>query len=127
MAVILVVDDDPSTRVLLNALLGDQLGHELVYAGDGEAALDTFERVDPDLVITDLVMPKLNGHRLIAQLREMDRHCRIIAISGKAPEQLERAENAGALASLVKPLSKGPLQQIVQEVLARPVPRRWRG
>lgn len=127
MAVILIVDDDPSTRVLLNVLLGNQLGHELVYAGDGEAALETYDRVGPDLVITDLVMPKLNGHRLIAQLTELDRHCRIIAISGKAPEQLERAEKAGALASLVKPLSRGPLQQIVQEVLARPVPMEWRG
>ncbi|MSR22570.1 MAG: response regulator [Gemmatimonadetes bacterium] len=66
----------------------------------------TYNRMRPDLVITDLVMPKMDGLRLIAELMAMNASVRIIAVSGKGPEQLERAKAAGALVALAKPFRR---------------------
>ena len=65
---ILVVDDDPQARVLLNSLLADDLGHQLVFAPDGEAGIARYEQTHPDVVITDLVMPRLSGILMIEYL-----------------------------------------------------------
>ena len=69
VATILVVDDDQETRILLSSVLGDGLGHTLVFAKDGEAGIRIFRRTDPDLVITDLVMPRLHGVLMIEHLK----------------------------------------------------------
>lgn len=69
MATILIVDDETNTRVLLNSILENELGHELFFAPDGAAAIEMYPRIDPDLVITDLVMSRLNGVRLIEHVR----------------------------------------------------------
>ena len=106
VATILVVDDDPETRVLLNSVLGDELGHTLVFAKDGEAGIDVFRRTHPELVITDLVMPRLDGIRLIDHLKEVYPTSTIIAMSGKAQDLLKRAEALGAEVALTKPLQR---------------------
>lgn len=125
MARILIVDDDSQARVLLNAVLGQQLGHDLVFAPDGEAAIESYRKVQPDLVITDLVMPQLNGILLIEHLKVMYPAVRIIAVSGKAGEQLERAEMAGAVAALHKPIRRDELLAAIERALSDPDP--WRG
>ncbi len=118
MAKILVVDDDAETRVLLNALLG-ALGHDIVFAPDGESAIGRFERTDPDLVITDLVMPNLHGVELIEHLRAVYPGSRIIAISGLAPDQLQDAREAGAVAALPKPIDGDALLEAVDRALSK--------
>ena len=64
MATVLVVDDDPQARTLLQGTLV-ALGHRVLLAPDGEVALTLYDQAEPDLVITDLVMPVLNGVLLI--------------------------------------------------------------
>lgn len=125
MATILIVDDDPGTRVLMNAILGETMGHELLFAPDGESGIERFRAADPDLIITDLVMPALHGIRLIEHLKEVYPDPKIIAISGKAKEQLERAEEAGALASITKPIQKDELVSAVEQALSGPEPWKW--
>lgn len=117
MAVILVVDDAPDTRLQLNSILGN-LGHNLVFATDGEVGFTSFERFQPDLVITDLVMPNMHGVRLIEHLKAIYPESKIIAVSGKAPEQLDRAVKAGAVAALTKPLVQEELVAAVDEALS---------
>lgn len=121
MAKILVVDDDPEIRVLLNALLADDLGHELAFASDGDAGVGRYDRVRPDLVITDLVMPKLSGLLLIEHLHSLYPD-KIIAISGSTPLQLDRAKAAGASASLAKPIERDELIEAIDQALAAPGP-----
>lgn len=116
MARILVVDDDALDRMILDSLVA-QAGHESVFAEEGEAALALYREEDFDLVVTDLVMPKLNGLRLIRQIREMDPQAAIIAITGSSPEQLARAEDYGAAVTLVKPLDPAILFEKVEELL----------
>jgi len=116
MARILIVDDDESDRLLEKTFL-DDLGHELLFAKDGEAALRICREEKVDLVVTDLAMPRLNGLRLIRSLREVDPDARIVAVSGVSPEQLPRAEDLGAVATLFKPVRKEAFLEAVQSGL----------
>ena len=68
MARILVVDDRPTNRQLLCALLRYH-GHELIEAGNGALALDSLRRDAPDLVITDIMMPVMDGYEFTRQVR----------------------------------------------------------
>jgi CheY-like chemotaxis protein len=118
VARILVVDDDPIDRMIMESLLGDE-SHDLVFAEDGEAALKLYQKRAFDLVLTDLVMPKLNGLRLIKELIASDPKALIIAVSGNSPDQLPRAEDYGAIGTLTKPIERDPLLGAVSAALAR--------
>ena len=65
---ILIVEDDPNGRRLLKLFL-ERSGHRVEVAGDGAEALAAIARQRPDLVITDLNMPNVDGHELIRRLR----------------------------------------------------------
>jgi CheY-like chemotaxis protein len=129
MARILMVDDDESDRTLGRTILADA-GHELLFAPSGEAALRIFEGQEVDLVITDLAMPSLNGLRLIEEIMAHDGQALIIAVTGVSPEQLERAERAGASLTMRKPYAPAALLQAVTELLdmrrIRPPDDLWR-
>ena len=118
MALILVVDDDPLDRMIVESLL-ELDSHETVYAEDGMAALEQFQKRRFDLVVTDLVMPKVNGLRLIQDLRKLDRHVRIIAITGANPGSLLLAEQYGAMAILTKPLDRDSFLAAVTDAVAK--------
>ncbi|HSG09369.1 MAG TPA: response regulator [Longimicrobiales bacterium] len=124
MARILIVDDDESDRLFERAILEDQ-GHTLFFAKDGEAALKTYRDSEVDLVVTDLYMPGVNGLRLIKQLKAMDPAVLIIAASGVAKGQLDRALELGAGKVLAKPLDPHALADAVRELLDRSDP--WSG
>ena len=117
MAKVLVVDDDPDARALLRTLLSG-LGHTVLLAPNGQAALGVYHQTKPDLIITDLAMPALNGVSLIEQFRALQPDIRIIAISGKGKEELQRARNAGAAAMLRKPIDRVDLVTELTRVLA---------
>lgn len=65
---VLVVDDEADLRFILRRCF-DRAGYDVAEAGDGAAALRSVREVRPDLVVTDLVMPVMNGFELIQQLR----------------------------------------------------------
>jgi CheY-like chemotaxis protein len=119
MAVILVVDDDAAIRIQLSSVLSDELGHRLIFASGGEAALANYERHTPDLVITDLVMPGMEGVTFIQRLRSKHPEARVIAISGKGSERLDQAQRAGASAGFRKPLERDAFVTEVARLLAR--------
>jgi two-component system response regulator (stage 0 sporulation protein F) len=117
MATILFVDDDEMERYFAREIL-EPRGHTVHYAGDGEAALRIFTHEDIDVVVTDLAMPKLNGLRLIKQLRNIDRHVRVIAASGINADQLDMAEDLGAVAILQKPWDPQRFLDALAQILA---------
>lgn len=116
MATILFVDDDEMERYFAREIL-EPRGHRVLYAGDGETALRVFDHEDVDVVVTDLAMPRLNGLRLIQQLRERDRHVRVIAASGINADQLDMAEDFGALAVLQKPWDPKAFLEALERIL----------
>jgi CheY-like chemotaxis protein len=80
---ILVVDDEPDQRFLLRMIL-QRAGHEVSEANDGAAALRAVRESAPDLVVTDMMMPVMNGVELIRCLRDdpATAHIPILAASG---------------------------------------------
>ncbi len=121
MARILVVDDDPLDLMILDSLLTAE-GHELVFADDGSSALAFYTEQEFDLVVTDLVMPGIDGLRLIKEIMERNPGAAIIAISGMSPEQLPLARDYGAVQTLAKPIDRDALLATVEGVLGRTDP-----
>jgi len=117
MARILIVDDEEMDRVLLSQVL-HQAGHEALFAPNGEAALRIWNKSPADMVVTDIVMPGLDGLGLIEALKEEDPWVRVIAISGVSAKKLNEAARAGALAILTKPVDPEELLQEISRALS---------
>ncbi len=103
MALILVVDDHEEERFHLWKLLKDA-GHSLIFAGDGQTGLNLWEKRDPDVIVTELYLPELNGLRLIKEVMTADPGARILAYSEISRDQLLMAEDMGACCVLPKPV-----------------------
>jgi CheY-like chemotaxis protein len=82
---ILIVDDEPDLRYLLRRVF-EQAGHVVTDAGHGEAALEIVHGSLPDLVVTDMMMPVMDGAELIRRLRAdpATAHLPILAVTGDA-------------------------------------------
>jgi CheY-like chemotaxis protein len=78
---ILLIDDDSFYRSVIRRILEDE-GHQVVEALDGAEGLEMYKLYKPDLVITDMRMPGIEGAEVIRTIRGMDKHARIIAVSG---------------------------------------------
>jgi len=114
---ILVADDEAGVRAFLRKVLEDG-GYEVIEAADGKQALRQASAGRADLVITDLVMPEVEGIEAIQALRRDVPGVRIIAISGAFGGQfLETARMLGADAVLIKPVNGDLLLAKVAEVL----------
>jgi CheY-like chemotaxis protein len=111
-----VVDWEEEERVYLWSVLEDA-GHELLFAGDGQTALDIWARKEVDLVIAELYLPELNGLRLIKELRARDPDGLIVAISEISADQLDLAEDYGACHILYKPVAPTVLLAGVNKAL----------
>jgi CheY-like chemotaxis protein len=116
MAKILIVDDEEMDRILLSEIL-HQAGHEPLFAPNGQVALGIWKRTKVDLVVTDIVMPELNGLELLESMREEDPWVRVIAISGVTAKKLNEAARAGAHAILTKPVDPEELLQEIGKAL----------
>ena len=113
---VLVVDDetfilDTAAEVLETA------GYEIVAAAHGEEALSRIEREPFDAIVTDLVMPGMDGIELIRTVRAQGRDVPIVATSGMAGEKARDALEAGADAFVAKPYTADQLRSAVQDVL----------
>ena len=106
MSTILLIDDEPNIRRMLGALLRAE-GYEVVEAGNGNAALMEFERLDPDAVFCDLMMPPgPDGLATLEAMRARGLEAPVIMMSGKAQlSDAVRATQLGAFQFLEKPLS----------------------
>jgi len=117
VAKILIVDDDGDLRTLLG-LCFLRRGHSIVVAGDGAVGLQCVATHAPDLLVTDLNMPVLDGLELLRQLRA-DGHADlpVIVLTARA-DQRAAAIAAGADAFLVKPVPLRQLGETAERLLA---------
>ncbi|MGD9616315.1 MAG: response regulator [Alphaproteobacteria bacterium] len=119
MADIVVIDDEPRYRRLITQVLTGA-GHEVRQAGDGAEGLAMCLQRTPQLVITDLVMPRMEGIETILQLTRERPGVAVLAISGAEPAAvyLRAATALGAAASLSKPFTVDQLLTAVDGLLA---------
>ena len=121
--ILLVEDEDPVRLFTARALRNK--GYRVVEAKSGEAALQLLQEfTDPvDLMITDAVMPGLDGPALVKLVREQRPGTRFICISGHTDDALrERINQAGDISFLPKPFSLKQLVLRVKEVMSSPAP-----
>jgi DNA-binding response OmpR family regulator len=118
MARILVIDDDPDTRAMLEQIL-KAAGHEVILAADGREGLERYRASPADLVITDIYMPKQDGLETIREFRKHFPEVSIIAMSGRAlaVTMLSIARDLGAVAVLHKPFAADELIAAVAKAL----------
>lgn len=122
MAKILVVDDDPAMRRATSRAL-EAAGHIVAVHPNGRGAVRDIEKEPPDLLITDIFMPEMEGLETIRAARARQPTLPIIAMSGFAFEErdyLGIAEKFGAVASLRKPFRPAELIDLVNRLLATP-------
>jgi DNA-binding NtrC family response regulator len=122
---ILIIDDDRQMRRLLTRIL-NAAGHAVREAEDGRDGIDSFRRQRPALVISDIVMPDIEGIETIRTLREEAPAMPIIAISGGSGDSLylRAATGLGATASLDKPFAAEVMTALVAKLLADAAERR---
>lgn len=112
MARILLVEDDEFVRDMLCQMLR-RAKHEVEGAVDGEDALEKLRAMKPDVLVTDIVMPRKSGTALISEVKQKHPDLKIIAISGGGrldPEgYLDLSETLGADVSFKKPVDKDAL------------------
>lgn len=118
---VLVVDDEAQMRHLLEDLLADD--YDVVTAGNGSEALQRLQEGGTDLIITDLVMPTMNGIDLVMAVHRQYPALKIIAISGGGGitgrfDYLPVANLVGASRVIRKPFALADMRTAVREVLA---------
>jgi CheY-like chemotaxis protein len=115
-AVILVVERDPHVREL-EAFFLDQAGFAVDFARDGNEALEMVESLKPDVVITEVLVPRLDGLSLCRRIKThpATAHTKVLIFSILAAAG--RAKEAGADAFLMKPLAEQKLVETVQALI----------
>lgn len=114
---ILVVDDEASARNALSEILTEE-GYKVRTAADGFRALAAAGEFSPDLVLTDLKMPGMDGLHLLARLREQDPDMAIVLMTAfGAVESAVEAMRAGAMDYLTKPLNSDELLVVLDRCL----------
>lgn len=120
MAKILLVEDDNLVRDMLTQAL-QRAGHEIENATNGEEAVIALTRSEPDLMVTDLIMPKKSGMTLISEVKNKYPNMEIIAISGGGrldpTGYLNLSETLGAAVSFEKPVDKNALLMAIDLLL----------
>lgn len=124
MSKILVVDDEYAFADFAKLLL-ESLGHTVVICLEGAKAVDMAAIHKPDLVITDMMMPDMNGLDVIARLKARpDTKTIPVLLASSSTNRDGRAEAArlGAVYSIVKPLQKDMLETILNHVFSQKRP-----
>lgn len=119
MSRILIVDDAQFMRLRVAKLL-TQHGHEIIEAGDGEAAVKTYRLAKPDLVLLDITMPGKDGLTALVEIRQMDPQAKVIILSALSQQALMlQAIQAGAKDFLVKPPNPEQIVKTLQKFLEK--------
>jgi CheY-like chemotaxis protein len=121
---ILVVDDSPEERTLIASLLAEGGYSSIETAASGEEALRRLSRGGVDLLVTDFVMPGLDGLQLMHRALEIDPSLegRVLIVTGGMYGRVDALAFAASTDVLTKPFHMGQLLSAVESLLARPKP-----
>ena len=119
---LLLVDDEPGIRESVQAYLEDNEAWQVTPASNAEEAWDSLESQTPDLIISDIMMPQVNGYEFLAKLKEDPRYRSIpvvfLTARGMTSDRIQGYE-AGCDAYLSKPFDPEELEAIVKNLLSK--------
>ena len=125
MPKVLIIEDRPDIRLVMRRQLEPE-GYEVREAEDGVQGLKQYQEQPADVVVLDLFMPVKDGLETIRDLRRLDAHAKIVAMSGGGSHSnvgmLQAAMHLGAAKALLKPIRREELLATLSEVLAEPKP-----
>ncbi len=115
---VLAIDDSRTMRDMITLALKGE-GFELHLAEDGQHGLDVLAGISPDVIITDINMPRLDGFGFISAVRE-GAHCQrapiLVLTTESSPDLKARARDAGATGWIVKPFAQDKLIRALRMV-----------
>ncbi len=120
MAKVLLVEDDDLVRDMLTQVL-QRANHEVMCVANGEEATVCLQKYEPDIMVTDIIMPKKSGITLISEVKNRHPNLEIIAISGGGrldpTGYLDLSETLGASVSFEKPVDNTALLMAIDLLL----------
>ena len=119
MAHILVVDDSATDRYVFKKVL-EKNGYQVTVANDGKEGVDLARRLEPDLILMDVVMPVLNGFQATRELARGDttQQIPVVMVTSKdAESDVQWAKRQGAQDYIVKPANEGRLMGCIGKLL----------
>ncbi|MDP8222430.1 MAG: response regulator [Candidatus Lernaella stagnicola] len=123
MPLIMIIEDDEQMRSLLQEML-EREGYEVLLAANGKEAMDRFGDKPVKLIITDILMPGMDGVEVITRLRRQKPTPAIVAISGggaylQAKDCIEWAKSLGVEHTFTKPFDRKVFLATVKGIMAR--------
>jgi putative nucleotidyltransferase with HDIG domain len=117
MSIVLIVDDEKSIRETFKAFI-NSAGHQVLTAGDVETALAMMRQEPPDLIITDIIMPRISGMEFLIQIKKINPDVPVIVMTGEPTvETAQQSVSSGAFDYLMKPVNKAHLLAAVMKAL----------
>lgn len=116
---IMIVDDYVDVREMMKIII-QQYGYDVIEAKDGTEAVEKFLQFHPDLILMDLVLPKMDGETATKIIRHMEgsNKISIIALTGYGNTSFDQAKASGFNAVLVKPLKFETLELFLNQYLS---------
>lgn len=120
---ILVVDDEVSVRFAVEEILSDG-GYQVITASNGIEALELLKVKKPRIILTDMIMPDMEGIEFIRKVRKSNKEIPFIVMSGNplGKQFFSVADIMGATSTLLKPFSRGELLQAIAAAEAKLTP-----
>lgn len=117
MGKILVVDDEQGIRITLKEFL-KEAGYEVHIAENADAAIKLLRQIEFDVVLSDIILPRVTGVDLLKAIREAAPHVKVIMMTGEPTvETAAESLRSGAFDYLFKPISKDVVLKIVRNAL----------
>jgi CheY-like chemotaxis protein len=114
---ILVVDDEPGIRTMVQFELSSQ-GHNIFTADSGVRALEVIRESPVDLIITDMRMPVMDGLDMLVQVRKTHPQVPVILMTGFVEDRVQKVVELGVVGTLHKPFTLDQLSELVNKTLS---------
>ncbi|MDF1879367.1 response regulator [Sulfurimonas sp. SAG-AH-194-C20] len=115
---LLYAEDEYTTRQDHISYIKSRYDFDIFVAGDGEKALELYSKHKPEIVMTDITMPKMTGLELIVEIRKISKHTKIIILTAHSEqEKLLQALDSQVINYLVKPINRQKLKKSLDTAL----------
>ena len=114
---ILICEDEKNVQELISIVLSKK-GYDIYSAEDGKESIDKTKEINPDLILLDIRMPKIDGLEVAREIRKDNKQVKIIFLTGfESPQITQEANKYNIFDYIVKPLSPEKLLQVVENAL----------